>query len=302
LNGAFTGIIRRFTVGNMTGWDAGMSGWWDDLIVSDSAYPGPLGGADPGGGPSGPLYSFNFDTTPPADETDATIAAHTSGGAGTGAARIQVGTGGAIKWDSATPHTGSRSLRIDGGDPPAFTAFNPYEFVADANKVYFRGYGRCLSLPAQNATIAAIQNSTPTLTAGLQFTTTGQLRIRDGTLTQDTTVRTFAAMEWFGWEWYLDAVAHTQELRVYDGTYSNLRDTLTGAFSGLIRRTVLGNITGWNNAWSVWYDDIVVDDTAFAGPIGGPAPIVNTGWRLALPGGGFSKAKVLLPDGAGGWI
>lgn len=303
ITGAFTGVIRRITLGNMTGWDAGMSGWWDDLIISDSAYPGPLGSPE-GGTPAVDLYANNFDTTPPADETTATTAGHTSGSAGTGAARITIGANGAaVKWDSATPHTGTRSLRVDGGNPTDFTIFNPYEFVADANKVYFRCYGRVSVLPAQAATIAGIQNSTPTLTAGLQYTTTGQLRIRNGTTTVDTTVLTFAAMEWFGFEWFLDAVAHTQTLKVYDADYSDLRDTLTGAFSGTIRRLVLGNITGWDAPMSAWYDDIIVNDTAYPGPLGGPAPIVSTGWKLMLPSSPATvKAKILLPDGAGGWI
>ena len=302
ITGAFTGVIRRFSLGNLTGWDAGMSGWWDDLVVSDSGFPGPLGGADPGT-PAVDLYTNNFDTTPPADETTATTAAHTSGGAGTGAARITIGSGAGVKWDSATPHSGSRSLRVDGGNPTAFTIFNPYEFPADANKVYFRFYARVSAFPAQNATIAAIQNDTPTLTAGLQYTTSGQLRIRNGTNTVDTTTRVFAGMEWFGVEWFLDAVAHTQTMKVYDGQYSDLRDTLTGTFTGVIRRLTLGNVTGWDNGQSAWYDDIVVNADDYPGPLGGPAPVTSTGWKLLAPASSVSlPAKILLPDGAGGWI
>lgn len=221
------------------------------------------------------LYTSDFDTTPAADETTATTAAHTSAGAGIGVARITIGATAAVKWDSDTPHTGTRSLRIDGGNPAAFTIVNPTEAGADLNDVYFRGYSRFKARPAANATFICIQNNTPTLVAGVQMLTTGELRIRNGTTTQDTTTRQFNAMEWFGWEWHLNAVADTMEFKVYDDTYSNVIQTLSGAFTGIIRRTQIGNITGWSNSETVWYDDLIVSDSAYPGPLGTQRPVWN---------------------------
>jgi hypothetical protein len=248
------------------------------------------------------LFSINFDTTPPADETTATTAAHTSGGAGTGMPTItNPGTNGAgVKWDSDTPHTGTRSLRVDAGNPTVFTAFNPYESGSNMAHLYARWYMRVKNAPASNMTVASVRSASA-LIAGCQFLTTGAVRMRDGTSTVDTSVPVFDPMEWFGVEWHIDDGANTQTMHIFDGTFSDIRDTLTGAFTSTagIRQLQLGNITGWDNSQTVWYDDIVVTDDAFPGGLGSP-DTTDTGWRFPN-GGGWDNGKILLPDGLGGW-
>lgn len=248
------------------------------------------------------LFSLDFDTTPPADETAATTAAHTSGGAGTGAARItspNPGTNGnKAVWDSDTPHTGTRSLRIDGGNPATFHILNPYEAGTTLAHAYFRCYSRVSALPTAIITFAAIYTATPTLVAGLRMTTTGQLQVRDGTgSTTATSTTTFAANTWFGWEWHLDDAANTQTLKIYDGTYSDLRETISCAYTGTTTRLQVGNVSAWPNSYSAWYDDIVISDSAFPGPLGGP----SGNWRMRQSGVWVS-ANAHIPDGLGAWL
>jgi hypothetical protein len=128
------------------------------------------------------IISQNFDTTPPADETTATNAAHTSGGAGTGFDTIIIGTGGAVKWDSDTPHTGTRCLRVDVGNPAAFTIFRPFDTGSAIPSVWVRAYVKFPSLPAANTIFTSINNTTAAI-ASLQYTTTGQIRLRSGSAT-----------------------------------------------------------------------------------------------------------------------
>lgn len=235
----------------------------------------------------------NFDTSPPADETTATTG-------NTGFPAVTIGAGAAIKWDSDTPHTGTRSLRFDVGNPASFTIVNPVQSATDVPDLYVRGYARMLNLPAANATISAIYNATPALTAGLQYTTTGALRIRNGTTTIATSTTTFGALTWFGFEWHLDDVANTQTLRIYDATFSDIRETISGSFTGTnTRRWQIGNVSGNPNSWQQWWDDLIANDTTFPGPLGSPQ--ATNIWRVPNGVGGWTGAEAKIQV-SGSWV
>ena len=203
------------------------------------------------------VYSSDFDTTPPADETVATSGTHTSGGSGNGMAAVQIGSNGAnIVWDSASPHTGTRCMRVDVGNPTSFTVMAPFSGTTK-NVIYTRFYVKFSTVGEANSVFAGTTGGV----GQLQLRTDGVISVRNNSSSIGMTTTSLSANTWYGIEWKIDSVNDVQELKLYDGTYSDVIETVSGAYTQAApSRLNLGNITGNPNGWAIWYDDIIVDD------------------------------------------
>jgi hypothetical protein len=302
--GSFTGTsLRRWSIGNVAGSPASWTLWFDDVAANDSTWVGPLGTAAPDvtvdapashGVGAMPVPGATTSSTPdlinePFESGSNGVTISTSNT--TLPTNPTIGSGATVTFDSSVKHLGALSAKIFGGNPAAFTVMLPVNnTVADITSLYTRFYVRFGSIPTTNATFAAFATSAGVTLARLQIMTTGAIRVQNGagTSTVGTTTTILAANTWYGIEWHAQTSGTTQTFRLYDALHTDLLETqITGTYTGTgLRRIQLGNITGWPNSYTVWFDDVAADDTTWVGPLGVPTP---------------PSATVYLPDGLGGW-
>ncbi len=106
-------------------------------------------------------------------------------------------------------------------------------------------------------------NSLPTggaMQGDIRRNTSGTLSIRNGYSAVDTSTETLSVGSWYTFEWMLDTVADTQDLRVYEFGSTTPLFTLTGAWSSDTSRVVAvgPNIAGAGGAFD--FDTVKVSD------------------------------------------
>jgi hypothetical protein len=205
-----------------------------------------------------------------------------------------IGANGAgIKFDTAQFHTGTKACRVDVGNPASFTVLIAANNAGGYAKAYCRFYVMFATIPASNSVFCSWAAGG---VAQMQMRTTGQLAIRNNTTQVAISTMVLSPMTWYGIEWGVDSVADTQELRIYDSTFSDLRESISGAYTqAAVQKLQMGNVTGVPAGWQLWFDDVNVNDAVFPGPLGSPEPATGTGFRMPDGVGGYAKAKILLP-------
>ena len=129
--------------------------------------------------------------------------------------------------------------------------------------VTIRFYIRPGTLPPSNTSIFILDNASATTLAGLQLSTTGRLRIRNGVTLTATSTTTIAQNQWTRIEWSYNGVAGQQSVRIFtganlEGTVADEQITNQGAVADRVSRIIMG-IPVATPSVTVDFDDLAID-------------------------------------------
>ncbi|HCR55660.1 TPA: hypothetical protein DIV49_01690 [Candidatus Saccharibacteria bacterium] len=135
-------------------------------------------------------------------------------------------------------------------------------FPSSQTDMYLRTYFRVASYPPGNVSIMTIRNSSATALANLQISTTGRIRIRNGTTLVATTTNAIGTNTWVRLEWHYSG-AGSQDFRLFlnsnvEGTTADETQTSLAAVSGIADRMTLGIVDATTSS-TFDFDEFAID-------------------------------------------
>ncbi len=196
------------------------------------------------------------------DET--TVTSGNSGGASGDALNWISGTD--FKFDNAQAAHGTMSYRFGGSSSYAGWNFTQVTRV----------YGRCyLRLAATGTAVSAITGFAGGYRFRIYITSTPQLQLVAGNATVVATgATTLSVGTWYRVEWDITSgSSQFGEVKLFLGDSTTTLETLSGTSnyggSAGVQFVVFGNETSVIGAPTIWFDDLVVNDTGYPGPASG---------------------------------
>lgn len=129
--------------------------------------------------------------------------------------------------------------------------------------VHVRFYLRPGTFPPSNLSILNIQNAGASVLAGLQLSTTGRLRVRNGFTLTATSTSTITQNQWTRIEWAYNGATGLQDVRIFRG--ANLEGTVAdevisnqGAVVDRVSTMVLGIIVATPSV-TLDFDELAID-------------------------------------------
>ena len=213
----------------------------------------------------------------------------------------------APKYDNGWSIAGTRSLK---STLSGTSSLNRADFTGGASR-YGRKYMKITNLPSASTAFWATYDSAHVHLGDVRMLTDGTVQLRNaGSSSLQTSSHAFAAGDEFRVEYNCN-VAGTSTVRLFWG--GNLHgttadETLSGtngtAGTGLVAQWTDGAVSGVT--WTVAWDETVIDDTTWVGPVGGgsgsPFPMSGTSVAVVDTQGAMNVPESLASSRVRIWI
>lgn len=136
-------------------------------------------------------------------------------------------------------------------------------FSPELSHMYLRVYFRCSAYPSGNTGIMTIRTSGGTTLANIQLSTTGRIRVRNGSTLVATSTNPVGTNSWVRLEWHWNGAAGSQDFRLFlnpnvEGTTADETLSSLGAVTGFADRITIG-IVDATTSLTIDIDELAID-------------------------------------------